>query len=390
MNDLSTHFQIDYEITDLTPRALAEQIIGRLEKAFSIELMPLFKKDTLTERQRIVLFKDTLCNGIFHRAEAENLADFYLSPQSLTDREEMDYLKAETGDETGASAIDLVPLLALAEKDAELIKTFRGEDLKDYLFTLTKRFENIANSKSVPQVVAGLISGGVLAIGVAFAEITAKQLAEGAAISGAIRAGILGVGLRVVITLAVVVLVVLLLYLFLGNPKKILGMVINQTAEDFVVRNFKQSDGDLYVNAGEIKNFMEDSRDGLGSAKVQLKRMLSTGKEEEDQAVFAGLYLIDKKPGIFGAEGLALFSSLVSDLRFAHLFASPYTRDNGTNMAFVPGKDSVEPGKLFAELYPTRQVRVTVDNGSFELASTVNSARGGVVGCIASIKAKTA
>ena len=114
-------------------------------------------------------------------------------------------------------------------------------------------------------------------------------------------------------------------------------MVINQTAEDFVVRDFRKPDGDLYVNAGELKNFMEDNQEGLGSAKIQLKRMLSFGEGDEDNVVFAGLYFIDKKPGIL-AQGLAVFSSTSSNLRFAHLFGSPYTRENGTNMAFVKGK----------------------------------------------------
>ena len=136
---------------------------------------------------------------------------------------------------------------------------------------------------------------------------------------------------------------------------------------------------------------MEDHEErGVGFARIQLKGMLSFGGGEEDNLVLAGFYFIANTPGIFGAEGLALFSSKTSDFRFAHLFGSPYVRDNGTNMAFVPGTDKVDLEKLFDELYGSRQVRVVVQNEGYELASTVNDARGGSVGCIASIKAKAA
>jgi hypothetical protein len=388
MNGISTNFQLDYDLANLTPRELSEQIIGRLENTFSIQLMHIFKTEALTERQKFVRFKDALYNGILQRAEAENLSEFFVAPQDLTEREERDYLESEGGGDVGIAEIEIEPLIALAEKDVEIIKSYQGEDLKTYLFTLTKRFENMVIAKTPAQLAASLLQAGVLGIGTPFAFATGRALLSGATLAAAIRSGIQRIGFGTVISVVVVVLALLLLFFLFENPKKVLGMVINQTAEDFVVHDFRKPHGDLYVNAGEIKNFMEDNADGLGSAKVQLKGTLSFGEGDDDNIVFAGIYFIDKKFGVFGAEGLALFSSTTSDLRFAHLFASPYTRDNGTNMAFLPGKSQVDLKNLFKFLYDSRRVRVITENDRFKLVSTVNDPRGGVVGCIASITAK--
>jgi hypothetical protein len=49
----------------------------------------------------------------------------------------------------------------------------------------------------------------------------------------------------------------------------------------------------------------------------------------------------------------------------------------------------VDLKRLFYDLFESRRVRVTAENDRFELASTINDARGGMVGCIASIKART-
>ena len=70
MPAISTNFQIDYDLADLTPREVAEQIIGRLEKTFSVQLMPIFKSATLTERQKVMRFKDALYNGILEIGRA--------------------------------------------------------------------------------------------------------------------------------------------------------------------------------------------------------------------------------------------------------------------------------------------------------------------------------
>ena len=342
------------------------------------------KSEALSERQKIVRFRDALVDGIFQRAEAEGLPDFFLLPQEITERDEQGYLE-EAGGDVGVEEISSEPLLALAEGDVEVIKSYRGEDLKNYLFTLTKRFENMVNAKTTGQLVAGLISGGVLAIGASFTEITVKALREGMALASAIRAGIQGIGIRLAFTLVAVVFAVLVLYLFLNNPKKVLGLVINQTAEDFVVRDFQKAGGRSLRECRRGAQLHGGQRGWPGLSKVQLKRRRNFGPGNKDNAVFAGIYFIDKKVGIFGAEGMALFSSTSSDLRFAHLFGSPYNRDNGTNMAFVPGMDKVDLKKLFDDLYGSRKVRVVVEKDGYELAAAVNDARGGVVGCIASI-----
>jgi hypothetical protein len=393
MQALTTNFQIDYELSDLTPRELAEQIIGRLEKTFSVDLLSIFGSAAFTEQQKILRFKDALFNAVLKRAETENLSEFFLAPEGFTEHEERDYLKAETGYDAGDAAdvqeISLVPNIALTESDAKIVKSYTGDDLKTYLFNLTKRFENMAGATTSAALTAEMLLGGVISVGVPAAVKTALSLQQGLALRAAITAGIKGIGLSAAIGLVLLAFSALLMWLFVDNPKKLLGMVVNLTNKDLIVRDFRKSDGDLYVNAGEIQNFMEDNVDGLDSPKIQLKKMLSAKPDDKDHVVLTGIYFVDKKFGAFGAEGLALFSSRDSKLRFAHLFASPYTRDNGTNMAFVPGTDKVDLKKLFDELYGSRGVQVTVKNEDYELVSTVNAPRGGVVGCIASVTAKT-
>ena len=65
------------------PVPLTEQIIEGLEKTFAVDLLPILEPETLTERQKIVRFRDALLGGVYNRAEAENLSDFFLLPQDL-------------------------------------------------------------------------------------------------------------------------------------------------------------------------------------------------------------------------------------------------------------------------------------------------------------------
>lgn len=323
MSPISTNFQIDDDLADLTPRELAEQIIGRLEKTFSIELMPILEAETLTERQKMVRFKDTLYNGILQRAERENLSDFFASPQDLTERAEGDDLESEIG--AGVEEIDPVPLLAMAERDAEFLKSLRGEDLKFQIATLAKRFEAALRAEKLNELAGSLLLAHVVAIGSPFAVATARALQSGAGLLSAVRTGILAIGFKVAISLAVDVFTVLLQFMCSENPKRVLSLVINETDEDFVVRNFRRPDGDLFVNAGSVLNFMEDKL--VGEAPIQLMRMLRFGPGDKDNLVLVGFYYIEKDPDPFGAEALALFSSRTFDLRFAHLSGSPLTGD---------------------------------------------------------------
>ncbi|MGI5211481.1 hypothetical protein [Plantactinospora sp. CA-290183] len=135
-----------------------------------------------------------------------------------------------------------------------------------------------------------------------------------------------------------------------------------------------------------MADFMEDHSDGnLDSPLVQLKQRLYFGEGVEDNVVWCGVYFADRNNGFRGAEGVMVFTSATanSTLKFAHMFAVPYTNDNGTNMRLVSGDGDLS--KLYREMYDSRRVRVDLVDSGYRLTATVNDARGGVVACIASI-----
>jgi hypothetical protein len=100
--------------------------------------------------------------------------------------------------------------------------------------------------------------------------------------------------------------------------------------------------------------------------------------------VFAGFYFADRNVGFRGAEGVMVFTSQASSLLFAHMFAVPYVNDNGTNIRYLEARPT-DMSKLYRDMYDSRQVRIDTTSNSYRLTATVNDARGGVVGCIASI-----
>ena len=137
------------------------------------------------------------------------------------------------------------------------------------------------------------------------------------------------------------------------------------------------------VEHGQMVNFMQDNEDGLSSPMLQLKQKLNFGPNDKDNMVFAGFYFADRNIGFRGAEGVVVFASKTSSA-FAHMFAVPYVNDNGTNMRLLSAPTD-DLSKLYRDMYDSRQVRVDATSGSYRFTSTVNDAKGGVVGCVASI-----
>jgi hypothetical protein len=274
--------------------------------------------------------------------------------------------------------------MALSESDANIVISYQGDQLKTYLFNLTKRFENMANAQSVGVLVAEMAAGSIISVGVPAAVMTVKALRAGQTLLAAMRTGVLGIGMKTVITAVVVVLASLLLYLLWENPKKILGMVLNNTAENLVVNRWDAGDGDLHMEHGQMVDFMQDNEDGLNSPVIQVKQKLNFGPGDPDNVVFAGFYFADRNVGFRGAEGVMVFTSQTSSLLFAHMFAVPYVNDNGTNIRYLEARPT-DMSKLYRDMYDSRQVRIDTTSNSYRLTATVNDARGGVVGCIASI-----
>ncbi|MGQ7378966.1 hypothetical protein ACTGVF_11275, partial [Streptococcus suis] len=136
----------------------------------------------------------------------------------------------------------------------------------------------------------------------------------GATFLNALRAGITTLGMKTAITIIVIVLVAFLLYLFLENPKKVLALVFNDTAEDLVVTNWRAgveggTGGNLYVAHGHMENFMQDHASGdLDSPIVQIRQRFFFEPNDPDNVVFGGIYFADRNFGLRGSEGVMLFT----------------------------------------------------------------------------------
>ena len=167
-------------------------------------------------------------------------------------------------------------------------------------------------------------------------------------------------------------------------------MVINNTADHFVVKDWQKGtdgakNGDLFMQHGQMVDFMQDNEnERLDSPKIQLRGKMSFGPDDPDNAVFAGIYFGDRNFGLRGAEGVMIFTSTTSSLRFAHMFAVPYFNDNRTNIRLIT-QDVGDIEALYREMYNSAQVSVDRKEGGYHLRSSVNDPRGGVVGCIAAI-----
>jgi len=367
--------ELTYDFGQLSPKEYASQICSRLRETFGVDLEAIYTSQGLSDRQKLSRARSALLESILTRAYNEALPDFLAGAPIDSDPNLAAFIDED---------IDIEPNIALSENDAVYLIALQGDEVKTYLFNLTKRFENMAESKTVGTLIAEMVGGGIISVGVPAAVATVKALKAGETLLAAMKTGITSLGMKTVIAAVVVVLAALLLYLFLENPKKILGMVINNTSENFVVNGWESDNGDLFMQHGHMVDFMQDNEDGLQSPKVQLKGKLDFGPGDEDNVVFAGIYFADRNFGLRGSEGIMVFTSKTSSLKFAHMFAVPYVNDNGANMKYISGS----PGNLetlYRELYDTRKVRVAFVSNSYSFTATVNDARGGVVGCIASI-----
>lgn len=361
-------------LTDVSEKEFASQICENLSDEFGIDVKALLFTPGISSKERIKLTASHLVEAIILKAEAENLEGFERS--SLTDFDLAGFV---------AEVMEIEPNISYSEKDAIALSNLQGQKLKDYLFTLTKRFENMAKAKTPGQLVAEMAGSSLMSIGVPMGIQVVKSLIAKEGLKVAMLNGVKAVGMKTAVVAVVLVLAGLLYYLLVENPKKILGMVVNNTDDDFVVNNYASGNGNLRMIHGQMVNFMQDSEEGIDGPTLQLKQRLNFGPGNEENMVFAGIYFADRNVGFRGSEGIALFTSKSnSNFKFAHVFAVPYTNDNRSNIKIVNGN----PGDLetlFRSLYDQNKQRVDYNDQGYRLTSTVNDPRGGVVGCIAYI-----
>lgn len=374
--------ELNYEYSRLSGKEFAKQIVKRLESRFGIDLRSIYENDQISDKQKVRKARVVLAEAILDEADrSASRADFAPPP----DFDEDGFLTQLLSEE-----VDIEPNITISEHNVRYLMTLTGNDVKTYLFNLTKRFENMAAAKTPGELAIETSLGGMISVGVPAAVIAVRAYRAGTPLLGAIRAGITGIGMKTAIGAAVVILACLLLYLLLENPKKILGMVINDTTDHFVVKDWQKGaggakDGDLFMQHGQMVDFMQDNEnERLDSPKIQLRGKFDFGPGDPDNAVFAGIYFADRNFGLRGSEGVMIFGSTTSNLRFAHMFAVPYFNDNGTNIQLVT-QPVADIEVLYRDLYNSRGTSIDKSEGGYRLTSRANDPRGGVVGCIAAI-----
>jgi len=374
--------QIDHH-EGLSPAEFAMQVIERLNARYGIRLDSVLTNPALSLSQRRRQAQMMLMEAALEQV-ARTEAESNLDPSELAP--EFEAMLKDDGD-----AVEIEPNYIVSEHNAEVIATYRGQDVYDYVFTLTKRFENMSAAKSEGQLAIEIVAGGLVSVGTPMAFYTIKALRGGAALLSAVKTGVTSLGMKTAVATVIIILVAFLLYLLLENPKKILGIVMSNTDQNFVVNNWRKGlDGesgyDLYMAHGEMKSFMQDNQTGdLDSPKVQLKSRFFFAPGDPDNSVCVGVFFADRNIGFRGSEGVMVFTSKeTTDLRIALQFAVPYTKDNGTNIKTLDKAPS-DMDALFRDMYNNRGVHIARTEKGYRLESTVNDARGGVValiGCI--------
>jgi len=376
---------IEQNYGDVSPKEFALDVIDRLNERYDLRLDDIILNHALTTAQKKKLLTTQLLEVLWADLDAHDVSAGIEYEPTAHDNQLLTAL--------AATNVELEPNITLTEHNANIIRGYQGDDVYNYLFTLTKRFENMAAAKTPGQLAIEIVSGSLVSVGVAMTVGTIKAWRAGAALLAAVKTGVTSIGMKTAIGVVVFVLVALLLFLLLENPKKILGLIINDSDEDFVVTDWRKGvdggkGGNLYLEHGYMESFPEDhENENLDSPLVQIRKRFYFGPNDPDNTVCAGIYFGDRNFGFRGVEGIMVFSSKTTNTSVAHMFAVPYTNDNGTNMRLLTSKPAPDTlPTLFREMYNARKVRVDMTTGGYRLTSTVNHARGGVVGLIGYIQ----
>ncbi len=376
---------LDYQnlptnLDHLTPRELALDICGSMQTRLDVDLVPILSSPLLSDQQKLQSLVATILEARFD-LEYQSGNEFFAG-DGAENSNELDGIREMLG-----GGIDTEPNISFKSVNFGIIRDYQGEDLKRFVYNLTKRFENMEQAPTPGQLALQVVTGGLTSVGVAMAVGTFKAMKAGLKFLPALKAGITGIGMKTAITAVVIILAILLLYLFLENPKKILGIVVNKTDKNFRVKNWDNDNkGRLYMDHGHMVDFMEDFAFGdFSKPKVQIQAQVDFGDGDPESFVFAGVYFADRNFGLRGAEGVMIFNADDDSFSFAHMFAVPYFQDNGANIAQVTTMPT-DMAAYFTKLHDARKVRVDKTEGSYRMTATVNDPRGGVVACIATIE----
>jgi hypothetical protein len=367
------------EFAHLTGRQFADQIFDSLNQDVGVDIRPILLDTTRSQTQRHRTAATLLLEALFERAENSPHREQWATPEGSEDRQLLRLLSS--GD------VDIEPNMLIKASNVEHLKKKSGNDIKDYLYSLTKRFENMAKETDAGMLAVQIIGGGLFSVGVSMAIQTYKAWKTAESLLSALQIGIKNIGMKTAIAAIVIALVSLLTWLIVENPKKFLGMVINDTDTNLVVNDWRKGvdggkGGDLYLRHGAMRSFPQDYEEGEYDQLLQINKRIYFGKANPKNAAYAGIFFAEKNNGLYGTEGIAIYSAKDGARMFAHAFACPYGEDNGTKVLVLNGDAGVTAPALFSQMYLKRGVRSEDSLGAYSALSAVNASDGGVVGCI--------
>lgn len=362
-------------------RAFALDVIAQIETNTGLEIRRFFEQDLTPDeiRQRM----HTAITGYVEARLAieQPSEDWPLAGQKIDVREAL----------FGVGATNITPNVALTEYNYNIVKTFRGRAVHDYVKRVTNGLALLREGMTPVEAAATILGSGIAAFATAMIAGTVKALLQGQTLRAAVTAGVRAMGrISVVVGVALVLVTELLLYLMFANKKVFLGMIFNNTPLSLVVHGWRNGvngadNGDLFMNTGSITAFMETNmNDRLDSPLVQIMAKLDVD-DPEDNIISGGIFCASKKPGLFGTEGAMVLRDNQRILpRFALLFACPYTEDNGVNVQ-VDANDFISAKRHFGNLYNSRGQHRSATGAGYTFAASCSAPRGGEAAGIATL-----
>lgn len=353
-------------------RAFGLAIIERIEANTDLTIRSLFEQDLsaneIRERMHEVIV------GYVERklAEEKSSSEWPLAGRAINVRQAL----------FGASGVNVVPDMAVTEQRYREIKRYQGQQINAYLKNVTDGLSRLKENMTPAQAAGTIAASGLASFGIAMIGGTFAALQAGAALLPALAAGVAAMGsMAVVVGVALVIVAELLIFFLVLNKKVFLGMVFNNTDLNLVVRDWRAGTsgaarGDLFMNTGSMTYFMETHETpNLDSPLVQVVSRLFLGSGNPDNLVSAGIFCAEKNFGFYGTEGVMLLSShKTAELRFAFVFACPYTLDNGVNVA-IGGPNPAQG--YFNALYGGRGLERHAAQRGFTLLAKAGALRGG-------------
>lgn len=360
-------------------REFAFMIIERMERNLGVPLRHIFESEASADAVRSQV-RSAIVAAVEKKAAAELASEDWPNAGQ----------KAPMAALAAGDDVNLVPAIAVTAHNLQVLSGYTGNEIHDYVKRVTNGLSLIHEGQTAGEVALEILRSGLGSFSIAMIAGTAKALLAGQSLRVAVTLGVRAMGsISVVVGVAAFLVSELLLYLLQTNKKVFLGMVFNNTDLNLQVKDWPlgvegDASGDLYMESGRMVAFMEThENEQLESPLVQVPARFIIAKDDPDNLVMGGIFAAEKKFGFVGTDGIMALTDLHNaDPRFFLLFACPYSRDNGVNVA-IDATGSRTPKEAFDGLFDERGLDRTASSGIYSFQARCNSESGGEAAGIA-------